>query len=180
MRTLQLFGWVYICMVIVMGTVDAKPGKGGGPDFKPAMQQGPAPKEASGAPAGEIKGAPAAKEPLVNVKVAITPDERKVIQGYMSQPGSPQPVGKNGKALPKGLAKKHGKPLPPGWQKKCVPGQIMPPAVFEVAQPLPAPLVAKLPPPAPGVITVTVEGKVVRLLKATHEILDVFDVHVSL
>jgi len=178
---MTLFGWVYIGLVLVMGPVNAKPGKGGGgSDSRPAMQS-PVQTE-PGRPAAapvETKAAAPAKEPWVSVKVGISQDERKVIQGYMAQPSPSQPKTKNGKALPKGLAKR-GKPLPPGWQKKCVPGQIMPVAVFETAQPLPAPVVAKLPPPPPGTITVTVEGKVVRLLQATHEILDVFDVHVGL
>jgi hypothetical protein len=185
MKPLQVFGWLYIGLAIAIGPASAKPGKGGGggggggPDSKPAMQA-PAQKEVSAPTAAPMqpKAGPA-KEPLVAVKVSITPDERKVIQGYMSQPAPAQPMVKHGKPLPKGLAKR-GKPLPPGWQKKCVPGKIMAPAVFEVAQPLPPALVVKLPPPPPGVITVTVEGKVVRLLQATHEILDVFDVHVRL
>jgi hypothetical protein len=35
--------------------------------------------------------------------------------------------------------------------------------------------VVKLPPPPAGTITVAISGKVVRLAKATREILDVFD-----
>ena len=57
-------------------------------------------------------------------------------------------------------------------------GQIMPVEVYERTHPLPPELVVKLPPPPSGTITVTVGGKVVRLLQATREILDVFDVHV--
>ncbi len=68
-----------------------------------------------------------------------------------------------------------GKGLPPGWQKKVTIGQIMPPEVWEVACPLPKDLVIKLPPAPAGTITVAVEGKVVRLLEKTKEILDILD-----
>ena len=74
-----------------------------------------------------------------------------------------------------------GVTLPHGWEKKCVPGETMPAVVHGECHPLPAELVVKLPPPPEPALTVTVavEGKIVRLVKATHEILDVFDVEVD-
>ncbi len=121
---------------------------------------------------------PPAKEPWINV--SITTQERQVIREHAvvhSDSGQPGKKGK-GKSLPPGLAKKEarGGELPPGWQKKCVRGQIMPGEVYRHCQPLPQEVVAKLPPPPPGTVLVTVEGKVVRLARATLEILDVFDV----
>lgn len=95
-----------------------------------------------------------------------------------------QDYGDNGhgksRSLPPGLAKKvaRGEQLPPGWQKKCVAGQTLPPEIFEQCHPLPPELVVKLPPAPEPTITVAIGGKVVRLLQATREILDVFDVHV--
>src|SRR5262245_45056914 len=67
------------------------------------------------------------KEPFVNVKVAITAEEREVIQNYVTTVSTPAKPGKKAKKLPPGLAKKvaRGGELPPGWQKKCVPGAIM-------------------------------------------------------
>lgn len=118
------------------------------------------------------------KEPFIAVKVVITPEERDVIQNYVKSISAPTKPGKKAKKLPPGLAKKvaRGRDLPPGWDKKCVPGAIMPPEVYKVCHPLPKEVVVKLPPPPAGTILVAVDGKVVRLVKATLEILDVFSV----
>jgi len=115
------------------------------------------------------------KEPWVSVNVRIGDPERQVIRTYVE---SQNPKSKKAKTLPPGLAKKvaRGGSLPPGWQKKCVRGEIMPPEVYRQCHPLPQEVVVKLPPPPPGTILVAVHGKIVRLIKASHEILDVFDV----
>ena len=101
----------------------------------------------------------------------ITDRERQVIQEYYAP-------GKDGKHLPPGLAKKvaRGGKLPPGWEKKMVKGETIPPVVYQQCEPLPKEILVQLPAPPAGTITVTVGGKVARLLEATHEILDVFDV----
>jgi hypothetical protein len=113
---------------------------------------------------------------------AFSDEERQTIQGYAERYNALP--GKHERRLPPGLAKKvaRGGTLPPGWEKKCVVGETMPTEVYSECHALPAELVVKLPPPPEPALTVTVavEGKVVRLLKATHEILDVFDVHVRL
>jgi len=118
------------------------------------------------------------KEPLIGVKVSITAEERQVIQTYVDSVGGSAKHGKRAKRLPPGLAKKvaRGGELPPGWQKKCVRGEIMSDKVYRACHPLPAEVVVKLPPAPAGTILVTINGKVVRLAKATLEILDVFDV----
>lgn len=123
----------------------------------------------------EANAKPSGKEPWVNVNVQIGPQERQVIQNYVAEYKSKP--GKKDKDLPPGLAKKvaRGGKLPPGWQKKCVRGEIMPEPVFKKCQPLPREIVVKLPPPPVGTILVTIEGKIVRLAKATREILDVLD-----
>jgi hypothetical protein len=117
------------------------------------------------------------QEPLLGVKVIISPEEREVIQNYVTVRTTPTKPGKKPKGLPPGLAKKleRGGKLPPGWEKKCVPGAIMPPEIYQECKRLPQAIVVKLPPPPPGTILVAIEGKVARLMKATHEILDVFD-----
>lgn len=118
------------------------------------------------------------KEPWAGVSVTFSSDERKVIQDYAHECQTPVAKGRKAKGLPPGLAKKvaRGKELPPGWQKKCVKGEIMPEPVFQQCHPLPQEVVVKLPPPPPDTVVVAVSGKVVRLAKATREILDVFDV----
>ncbi len=133
-----------------------------------------------GTPPPEFRHATHQREPWVKVDVAISDHERRTIRTYVDDH---EPRGvfskRKGKGLPPGLAKKvaRGGELPPGWQKHCVVGQIMPVEVYERCHPLPVEVVPKLPPPPPDTVTVTVSGKVVRLIKATHEILDVFDVH---
>ena len=123
-----------------------------------------------------------AREPQpAAVHVTINPREREIIKeyvGYKKSNGHGVAKGKPNKGLPKGIAKKveRGHELPPGWQKKCVRGQIMPAEVFRHCEPLPHDVVVKLPPPPAGTIIVTLEGKAVRLMQATLEILDVFDV----
>jgi hypothetical protein len=83
----------------------------------------------------------------------------------------------SGKALPPGLAKKvaRGGALPPGWQQKIARGEVLPPAVYAQAQPLPEVVIRKLPPSPAGTVLVTIDGKLLRLLEATHTILDVFE-----
>lgn len=118
------------------------------------------------------------KEPWAGVKVHISPAEREIINAYVhariAEPGR----SKKSKGLPPGLAKKvaRGGKLPPGWQKKCVRGEIMPRDVYRECHRLPREVAVKLPAPPHGTILVTIDGKVVRLARATLEILDVFDV----
>lgn len=103
-------------------------------------------------------------------------EERHAISFYVEHYGRQE--GKHSRSLPPGLAKKvaRGGQLPPGWQQQCQPGQTMPPEVYQEARPLPRELQVSLPVPPVGTVTVAVGGKVVRLIEATREILDVFDV----
>lgn len=106
-------------------------------------------------------------------------EERETIHGYVGRFGKQE--GKHPRSLPPGLAKKvaRGGRLPPGWEDKCVRGQTMPVEVYRECRPLPPELSVRLPVPPVGTVTVAVGGKVVRLLEATRQILDVFDVHVN-
>lgn len=71
--------------------------------------------------------------------------------------------------IPYGLQKRSqntGKPLPPGWQKKLKRGEIMEPEVYErgrIVQPV----------DNDGLLTISVEGKLVRLYQDTREIIDI-------
>jgi hypothetical protein len=105
-------------------------------------------------------------------------EERQKIYVYCERFGKGE--GKHPRSLPPGLAKKvaRGGELPPGWQDKCRPGEVMPVEVYQECRPLPRELTVKLPAPPVGTITVAVDGRVVRLLEATREILDVFNVQV--
>jgi hypothetical protein len=121
-----------------------------------------------------------AREPWVNV--TITTHERQVIREYVVVHSDKGKHGKKGKekSLPPGLAKKvaRGGSLPPGWQKKLARGEIMSAEVYRQCDPLPDEVIVRLPSPPAGTILVTIDGKVVRLARATLEILDVFDVHI--
>jgi hypothetical protein len=71
-------------------------------------------------------------------------------------------------ALPPGLQKKvqRGGKLPPGWQNKLQKGATMEPEVYQqgtVIKPI----------DATGVITIKVDDKIIRLMKATREIVDI-------
>jgi hypothetical protein len=119
---------------------------------------------------------PASQDAKVDRHRGFSEQERQTIQVYVQKYGGQE--GKHSRKLPPGLAKKlaRGGNLPPGWEKKCVPGEIMPVEVFEECRPLPRELVVQLPPPPEATITVAVDGRVVRILEATRQILDVFNI----
>lgn len=73
-------------------------------------------------------------------------------------------------SLPPGLQKKldRGGSLPPGWEKKLVKGEVLEEAIYEQSEVL-------VPVDSSGILTVRVEDKVVRLMEATREIVDVLD-----
>jgi hypothetical protein len=86
---------------------------------------------------------------------------------------SPSVFAKNGdkdKSLPPGLEKKLQRTgeLPPGWQKKLAVGNVMETRVYEHSR-------VVVPVDRKGVITVQVEDRVVRLIQATREIVEILD-----
>jgi len=170
MKTAQLLSVICITVSLAVSPLFAKD--------KPGKRSGRDKEETKVAVAAVPKDR--AKEPWISAEVKISHNERQVIRTYVQDYRGPRHRGKKPKQLPPGLAKKvaRGEQLPPGWQKKCVVGQIMPVEVYEKTHPLPPELVVKLPPPPPDTVTITIGGKVVRLMKATLEILDVFDVPV--
>ncbi len=72
------------------------------------------------------------------------------------------------KNLPPGLQKKvkQGKPLPPGWQKKLIKGQIMALEVYHHGQVI-------HPVDELGIVTIRIDVRVVRIHKATREIIEI-------
>jgi hypothetical protein len=77
--------------------------------------------------------------------------------------------------LPPGLKKRaaQGKPLPPGWVKKLSRGHRVPDDIWVARIPLPHEVLIKLPPPPPGVISVRIEDKIVRVIEKTRELHDI-------
>lgn len=80
--------------------------------------------------------------------------------------------------LPKGMQKKvaKGGALPPGWEKKLHKGAVLDKAVVDHGKPVSSAIRASLPIGRKGSIDITLDGKVVRLDKATRKVLDVFEV----
>ena len=74
------------------------------------------------------------------------------------------------KPLPPGLEKKaqRGQALPPGWQKKLAKGEILDHEVYRHAS-----IVTPL--DSHGLITIRVEGKLIRLIQASREIIDILE-----
>ncbi|MCQ3828706.1 hypothetical protein HXX02_04565 [Microbulbifer elongatus] len=74
---------------------------------------------------------------------------------------------KNGE-LPPGLQKKveRGGELPPGWKKKLAPGYVLEDEIYRHA-------VVVHPVDSRGLVTVRIEGELIRLVHATHEIVDI-------
>ncbi|MBY6210112.1 hypothetical protein KUV95_00960 [Microbulbifer agarilyticus] len=75
---------------------------------------------------------------------------------------------KHNSDLPPGLQKKvaRGGELPPGWKKKLAPGYVLEDEIYRHA-------VIVQPVDSRGLVTVRIEGELVRLIHATHEIVDV-------
>jgi len=103
----------------------------------------------------------------------ISSHEKRIIKDYIQRTAVTTPRGKIAHKLPPGFTKKAD--LPPGWEKKCLKGEILPEPAFAQAEPLPREVTAKLPTGPKGTILLAMEGKIMRLMFATHEILDVFD-----
>ena len=72
--------------------------------------------------------------------------------------------------LPGGLQKKveKGQPLPPGWEKKLKVGGRLDNAIYQQGD-------IVLPLDSKGLLTIRLEGKLVRLVQATREIVEILD-----
>lgn len=78
--------------------------------------------------------------------------------------------GNKGKDVPHGLQKKalKGEPLPPGWQKKLSKGKELDQTVYDAGR-IVVPIDNK------GIVIINVEGKAIKLLKATREIVEILN-----
>ena len=74
------------------------------------------------------------------------------------------------KPLPYGLQKKleKGQSLPPGWQKKLIVGERLDHTIYRQGD-IVVPLDSK------GLLTIRLEGKLVRLVEATREIIEILE-----
>ncbi|SFF43453.1 hypothetical protein SAMN04488120_10489 [Fontimonas thermophila] len=106
-----------------------------------------------------------------DVRIVLTDHERDIIREYYRQLPAPP-----AKPLNKGMQKRleKGKSLPPGWQKKLVRGAVIPADIWAWHEPLPHDVLVRLPPQPEGVITVRIDSQIVRVIAATHVLLDAF------
>ncbi len=74
------------------------------------------------------------------------------------------------KPIPPGLQKKleKGQSLPPGWQKKLIVGERLDRSIYQQGDVV-VPLDSK------GLLTIRLEGKLVRLVNATREIVEILE-----
>lgn len=109
-----------------------------------------------------------------HARIVLTDHEREVIREYYRDDAAPA-----AKPLNKGMKKRleKGKGLPPGWQKKLARGSAVPADVWAWHEPLPRDVLSRLPPQPDGVITVRIDSKIVRVVAATHVLLDAFDIY---
>lgn len=80
------------------------------------------------------------------------------------------------KGLPPGLQKKvdRGGELPPGWERKLRKGQVLDSQVYDMARPIDDTMRVKLPAGPHGTVDLQIEGRIVRIYKATRIIEAVF------
>lgn len=157
----------------------AKPGKGKGNDDAVQVDKGKgkAKQETTEVDKGKGKGADKdkgkpehAKGPDARDIVKFDKSDHDLIRSLFGTEG-------NRSSLPPGLAMnlKRGKPLPPGWQKKLVPGYRLEDAWMGSFIPVSyddLPRVRRV----PNTQLYYHDNKVVRVMSATREILDVIDV----
>ena len=74
------------------------------------------------------------------------------------------------KPLPQGLQMKldRGGSLPPGWQKKLVKGEVLEGHIYDQSE-------VVIPIDSNGMLTVRVEGKLIKIIEATREIIEIVD-----
>lgn len=112
--------------------------------------------------------------------VEILPSDKEKIREYYQkdkEKGVKEKKGKKKKSLPPGLKKKvaRGGELPPGWQKKVARGEVLDAEIYKQSKKVPDELVKDLEQQPEDTELIKVEGKVIRILKATRSILDEFD-----
>jgi hypothetical protein len=107
----------------------------------------------------------------------ITLEEKKIIKKYLRGVSSKKEYKVKKKSLPPGLAKKlaRGGTLPPGWQKKVARGEVMDYEVYNNAIPLPEKLLRKLSTIPSGTVLLQVGNKIVKVIDASREIVDLFE-----
>lgn len=94
-----------------------------------------------------------------------------VVLGLCSGPALARNDKNKAGSLPQGLQMKleRGGTLPPGWQRKLVRGEVLEEPVYRQSE-------IVIPVDSRGLLTVRVEGKLIQLVEATREIIEVVDI----
>ncbi len=94
-----------------------------------------------------------------------------IVLGLVSGPALAKQDKHGNKSLPQGLQMKleRGGTLPPGWQRKLVRGEVLDESVYRQSE-------IVIPVDDRGLLTVRIEGKLIRLVEATREIIDIVEV----
>ncbi len=105
----------------------------------------------------------------------FTDSEKRLIRDYYSDHGRNKP--KKAKQLPKGLQKKYQRTgqLPPGWQMKMARGEVIPGDIYRHGRDIPYELGRRLPVGPVGSKILEIEGKIIRVIHNTREIIDILD-----
>jgi len=118
---------------------------------------------------------PAGAAPMAS-PYAVSTVEKRIIRNYLEESAVITPRGRTSHKLSPRLAPSVVRAdMPPNWEKRLKRGEVMPEIVVHECQPLPRELTAKLPTGPKGTVLVGTEGRIIRMMAATHEILDVFD-----
>ncbi|MCH7882102.1 MAG: hypothetical protein IIB69_11135 [Proteobacteria bacterium] len=93
-----------------------------------------------------------------------------ILTGLVASPAFAGKENHKSKILPYGLQKnlERGKPLPPGWQMKLARGSILDANVYRHGD-------IVVPVDKHGLLTLRVEGKLIRLYQATREIAEILN-----
>ena len=111
---------------------------------------------------------------IVLSEVRFGDHDRRILDEYLRAELDQHPQKKH-KKLPPGLRKKlaRGGELPPGWQKKLERGEVIDEDIYRYSTNLPEQILRQLSTAPRGTSIRRVEDRIVRIMDATHTILDV-------
>lgn len=105
-------------------------------------------------------------------------DHRTIIRDYYDRHYHDRDYRESNRAnLPPGLQKKYERTgqLPPGWAKKVNRGDVLPIDIYHHGHEVPYDLRRRLPIGPIGSKIIEVEGKIIRIMENTREIIDIID-----
>jgi len=115
--------------------------------------------------------------PAPELQGALTWQEKRLIREYVEGSAIVTPRGRTAHKLPPGLAGRvdPGVQLEAGWEKKLLRGEVLTQPVFSQCKSLPREIAVRLPSPQAGTILLALEGRIIRVVQKTRQILDVYD-----